>query len=153
MANGSVDLAPPAFDEASMLARFATGESDPAGLIAFSLHRRALAAFRQDFAIHHGRAPEASEENAFLIGEVSASRLAAYRASADALLKQTGSRMTGTPKRKARWPWFGMWIDAPMAPGGEPEKINWRGLFIRLLVLLLAVITTAILLRILIVKN
>lgn len=137
-------------DDAAILDRFAPGGADPAGLLAYALHRQALLAFRQDFAAQRGRAPDPAEESAFLVGEFSAARLVAYRARAEAMI---GIPAMPVPKRKARWPWFGMWVDAPMAPPGQPEKINWRGLFFRLLVLLLAVVTTAILLRVLVVKS
>lgn len=137
-------------DDAAILDRFVPDGADPADLLAYALHRQALLAFRRDFASQRGRAPEPAEESAFLVGEFSAARLAAYRARAEAMI---GVPVTLKPKRKARWPWFGMWIDAPMAPSGQPEKINWRGLFLRLLVLLLAVVTTAILLRVLVVKS
>lgn len=141
-------------DDAAILDRFAPDGADPVGLLAYALHRQALLAFRQDFASQRGRAPDKGEESAFLVGEFSAARLAAYRARAEAMLAQpAGAPSAPKPVRKARWPWFGMWIDAPMAPPGQPEKINWRGLFLRLLVLLLAVVTTAILLRVLVVKS
>lgn len=134
-------------DDAAILARFAPDDADPVGLLAYALHRQALLAFRQDFATQRGRAPGPVEESAFLVGEFSAARLAAYRTRAEGMISTPA---TPAPKRKARWPWFGMWIDAP---SGLPEKINWRGLFFRLLVLLLAVVATAILLRVLVVKS
>lgn len=137
-------------DDAAILDRFAPDGSDPVGLLAYALHRQALLAFRRDFAAQRGRAPDPAEESAFLVGEFSVARLAAYHARAEAMI---GTPATPMLKRKARWPWFGMWVDAPMAPPGQPEKINWRGLFFRLLVLLLAVVTTAILLRVLVVKS
>lgn len=137
-------------DDAAVLDRFAPDGADPAGLLAYALHRQALLAFRRDFAAQRGRAPDIGEESAFLVGEFSAARLAAYRARAEAMI---GTPAAPGPKPKARWPWFGMWVDAPVAPSGQPEKINWRGLFFRLLVLLLAVVTTAILLRVLVVKS
>lgn len=140
-----------ALDEAAVLARYILDASDAIGHIAYALHRRALLAFRQEFLTQHGRLPDAREEGAFLIGEISEARLQAYRASAGSMA--TPATRPDAPKRKARWPWFGMWVDAPMAPSGQPEAINWRGLFMRLIVLLLAVITTAILLRVLIVKS
>ena len=150
---------PGTLDDAAVLARFAADETDVAGLIAYSLHRRALLAFRRDFEARHARPVTQAEESVFLIGEVSDARIAAYRAHAAAMTGQSGTGQSGPqpapsrPRRKARWPWFGMWVDAPMAPNGEPEKINWKGLFLRLLVLLLAVVTTAVLLRILVVKS
>lgn len=157
---------PAGLDDAALLARFIVGEADAIALIAYALHRRALIAFRRDFEARHARTVSPEEEGVFLIGEVSDARIAAYRASAQ-MIRANEQTMTeqpaagkfaafpspAKPKRRARWPWFGMWVDAPMAPNGEPEKINWKGLFLRLLVLLLAVMTTAILLRILVVKS
>lgn len=137
-------------DDGAILARFVPDGTDPAGLLAYALHRQALLAFRLDFTAQRGRAPDQAEEGAFLIGEFSAARLAAYRSRAEAMISTPAAP---APRRRARWPWFGMWVDAPMAPSGQPEKINWRGLFLRLLVLLLAVVTTAILLRVLVVKS
>ncbi len=158
--NETAGKTPSALDEAAILARFAPDGADAAGLIAYALHRRALLAFRAEFASRQGRAPGPDEENTFLIGEVSEGRIAAYRASARAMIG-AGAETTASapamppvkPKRKARWPWFGVWVDAPMAPSGEPETINWRGLLFRLLTLLAAVVTTAILLRVLVVKS
>lgn len=135
-------------EDAAVLDRFAPDGVDPAGLLAYALHRQALLAFRQDFTAQRGQAPDAAEESAFLVGEFSAARLAAYRTRAEAMMARPAP-----PKRKARWPWFGMWVDAPLALPGAPDRINWKGLFLRLLVLLLAVVTTAILLRILVVKT
>ncbi len=157
---------PGAIDEAAILARFAPEAADPVGLVAYGLHRRALIGFRAEFERQHARAATAEEEAVFMIGEISEHRIAAYRASAASMASSSAdfsganavpaaspaSASGRAPKRKPRWPWFGMWVDAPMAPASEPERLNWRGLFWRLLTLLLAVITTAILLRALVVK-
>jgi len=159
-ASSGEETRPGGLDDAALLARLAAEEADAAGLIAYALHRRALLAFRRDFKARHAREPAPEEEGVFLIGEVSDARIVAYRASAQVLLDRQAAAGRGgalpapaKPKQRARWPWFGMWVDAPMAPGGEPEKINWKGLLFRLLVLLLAVVTTAILLRVLVVKS
>lgn len=143
-----------ALDEAAILARFAGDAADVPGHLAYALHRKALLAFRESFGAHHGRAPAEAEEAAFLIGEMSAPRVEAYRAAALAMLAAGGAVVPEPPPpRKARWPWFGMWVDAPLAPPGEAGAINWRGLFGRLAVLMLAVIATALLLRILFTQN
>ena len=150
---------PDGLDDAALLARFTASKTDVTGLIAYALHRRALIAFRLDFEARHTRTATQAEQDVFLIGEISDARIAAYRAIAEAMQGQalpgqsSAQPAVSKPKRRARWPWFGMWIDAPMAPNGEPEKINFKGLFIRLFVLLLAVVTTAILLRVLVVKS
>lgn len=138
-------------DEAQILARFVPASDDSIGLLAYALHRRVLIAFRAEFARTTGREPEPGEEAAFLVGELSEPRLASYRAEASSLVSPTPVAAV-SPKRKARWPFFGLWVDAPLAPSGEPGTINWRGLMWRLAILLASVITTAVLLRVLVVK-
>ena len=136
--------------EADILRAFGAEADDAAALAAYALHRRARLDFEARFAEKHGREPEQAERDAFLLGEITATRIAAYRAEAERLMKP------GTPPklaRKPRWPFFGLWVDAPMAPSLAPEPVNWRGLFTRLLVLLLAVVVTAILLRVLFVQR
>jgi hypothetical protein len=139
-------------EDAAILPRFAPDDRDLVGLAAYALHRRALHGFRAGFHARHGRAPTAEEEGIFLIGEISEARIAAYRAMAEAI-GRGDARKPAAPKRKARWPWFGLWVEAPMAPSGTPETINWRGLLGRLFVLLLAVVVTALMLRVLMVKS
>jgi hypothetical protein len=140
--------------EAVTLTRFGADADDLIALAAYALHRRAFIDFGADFATQHGREPKDGEIAAFLVGETSASRIALYRREAEILARREAPAGTsGKPQaclpHKARWPWFGMWIDAPLAPPGQPERINWRGLFSRLGTLLLAVIVTAIALRLL----
>jgi hypothetical protein len=134
-------------DEAERIARYApSGEAE--GLLAYALHRRALVAFRAEFLARQARAPESGEEAAFLIGEDAPERIESYRQQARAL-------MAAPPKppaaKRTRWPFYGQWVDAPLQDPGQP--INWRGLFMRLATLLLAVIATAVLLRVLVVKS
>jgi hypothetical protein len=148
--------APPSgLDDVAILARFVAGPEDAPGLIAYALHRKALMAFRDGFRTHHGRDAGDGDEAAFLIGEISEARLEAYRKAAAALIPEASSAAAPPPqpKRRTRWPWFGMWVDAPLGPAGDPDRINWRGLFGRLFVLLLAVVVTALLLRLLFVKT
>ncbi|OYU48627.1 MAG: hypothetical protein CFE31_09240 [Rhizobiales bacterium PAR1] len=142
---------PGMLDEAQIFARFILAPDDSTGLLAYALHRRALLAFRADFDRTAGRGPEPAEEAAFLVGELSEPRLASYRAEASSLALPT-LLPVAPPKRKARWPFFGLWVDAPLAPSGEPGTINWRGLMWRFAILLASVITTAVLLRVLVVK-
>lgn len=136
--------------ELEILLAFGAEADDAAALTAYALHCRARLEFEAHYVEHHGRVPEGAALEAFLLGELTPSRLAAYRAEAGRILKQ------GRPAKalaKARWPFFGLWVDAPMAPSGTAEPLNWRGLLLRLFVLLLAVITTAILLRVLFVSK
>jgi hypothetical protein len=141
-------------DEAERIARYApNGEAE--GLLAYALHRRALLAFRADFTTRHARAPEVGEEAAFLIGEDLPERIAAYRRDARAMMATPAPASPpekNVPvKKRIRFPFFGQWIEAP--PNYDPDQpVNWRGLMLRLVVLLLAVIGTAVLLRVLVVK-
>ena len=147
----AVEPSPTIPDDAQIHARFVQKSDDAIGLLAYALHRRALLAFHTEFAQTMARAPDPAEEAAFLVGEISGPRLASYRNEASLLITPAAATPVAG-KRKARWPFFGLWVDAPMAPSGEPEKINWRGLMLRLAILLASVITTAILIRILVVK-
>jgi hypothetical protein len=154
-----VSSGPVGIGQPGLLQRFATVPGDAVGLAAYGLHCRAADDFRRDFLAHHGRLPSDSEEKVFLIGEQSETRIAAYRQTARAMIEtqlradKPSSPSGSPPLRKPRWPWFGMWVEAPMAPAGSPETINWRGLFGRLAILLLAVVATALLLRILVAKS
>lgn len=152
----------PGLDEAAILARFVSSPADAEGHVAYALHRRALVDFGADFERHHGRAPDDAERVAFLVGETGAARIAAYRAMALAMMKnETASSPKETassgpaPDSKARparrLSWFGLW-GAPILIDAEAGPVNWRGLLLRLFVLLLAVIATAILLRVLVVQ-
>ncbi|HRE21027.1 MAG TPA: hypothetical protein PKW21_08345 [Rhabdaerophilum sp.] len=137
-------------DDGGILHAFGANADDAVALAAYALHRRARLDFEARFAAKHGREPDDAERDAFLLGEVTKVRIAAYRAEAERLMKPG---VSPKPPRKARWPFFGLWVDAPMGPSPISESLNWRGLFIRLVVLLLAVIVTAILLRVLFVQR
>lgn len=142
-------------DEATRFARFVSGNDDIEGMLAHALHIRAFAAFRTRFADEAGRAPAESDETAFLIGETDPTRIAWYREEA---MRMLAARSTGTtPGKSARpdplprpWPYFGILPEAARA-AAEAGGVNWRGLLVRLVVLLLAVIITALLLRVLVV--
>lgn len=136
--------------ESEILRVFGADKDDAQALAAYALHRRVRLDFETRFAERHGREPGEAEREAFLLGEMTPARIAAYRAEAARLMTPAAS-----PKapRKGRWPFFGLWVDAPMGPSSISEPINWRGLFSRLLVLLLAVVVTAILLRVLFVQR
>jgi hypothetical protein len=138
-------------DEAAILTRFAPGEADPAGLVAYALHRRALIAFRSEFTRRTGAAPSAEAEQAFLISETTPARLASYREDA---LRRLGPSPTApaepAPRRRPRW--MAVLGGPPMVMPDQPDKVNWRGLLYRLGMLLLAVIATSLLLRVLFVR-
>lgn len=152
--NSHPEPSPAALDEAAILARFVQGEGDAEGLLAYALHRHALLAFRQEFASRTGAAPSAEAENAFLIGETSPHRIATYRAEAAA---QLASRSPAAAKEampaKPRRRWLALFDGPPMLVPDQPEKVNWKGLIYRLTVLLLAVVATALLLRVLFVSK
>lgn len=139
-------------DEAAILARFVAGEADTAGLVAYALHRRALLAFRAEFARRTGALPSAEAEQAFLISEITEERLADYRAEAGRRLgtKPVPKEAPPAPRRRTRW--MAVFGGPPMLMPDQPDKVNWRGLLYRLGVLLLAVIVTSLLLRILFVR-
>ncbi len=136
--------------ESDILRAFGADKDDAQALAAYALHRRARLDFETRFAEKQGREPGDAEREAFLLGEITPTRIAAYRAEAERLMKPTTSP---NPPRKARWPFFGLWVEAPLSPNLTAEPVNWRGLFSRLLVLLLAVVVTAILLRVLFVQR
>lgn len=135
-------------DEEGRIARYAP-LGDAEGLAAYALHRQALLAFRAEFAVRQGRAPDDAEEAAFLIGEEAPARIETYRQAARALMGAPASKPAA--KTRARWPFFGQWVEAPA--GFDPARpVNWRGLLARLALLMLAVVATAVLLRALFVK-
>ena len=141
--------APAQQDEAALFDRFVTDPRDLAGLAAYALHCRARMAFESEFARQYNRAPQAAEMAAFMLGETLPDRIAAYRAEAEAM---RGGEGRPQKKRAALWPFFGLWVPNPLATGTDPAKVNWRGLFWRLAILLGAVVTTALLLRVLVVR-
>ncbi|MCA1999631.1 MAG: hypothetical protein LDL25_07560 [Hyphomicrobiales bacterium] len=150
----------PAFAaEHRLQAAFIAGGEDVEGLIAYALHRRASLEFAGEFRRRHGRRPEPGEIAAFETGEIAPSRIAAYRAEARRLVeswragagqdavREQGQQPSGSAIPR-RWPWFGLLPETQPAAG----PIDWKGLTLRLLVLLLAVIVTALLLRVLVVQ-
>lgn len=141
--------APARQDEVTLFDRFVSDPRDLAGLAAYALHCRARMAFESEFLRQHARAPQAAEMAAFMLGETLPARIATYRAEAEAM---RGSGGNTEKKKTALWPFFGLWVPNPLATGTDPEKVNWRGLFWRLAILLGAVVTTALLLRVLVVR-
>jgi hypothetical protein len=146
----------PAFAaEHRLQAAFIAGGEDVEGLIAYALHRRAGLEFAGEFRRRHGRMPEPGEIVAFETAETAPSRIAAYRAEARRLAEarraRAGRDQAPPPSGVAaprRWPWLGLLPEIQPAAG----PIDWKGLTLRLLVLLLAVIVTALLLRVLVVR-
>lgn len=142
-------------DISARFARFVSGAGDVEGLLAYALHTKAFVAFRARFSDEAGRAPTDTDDIAFLIGDTDPDRIIWYRAEATRLLaaRETAAahgmpRQPGT--RRNFWPRFGLMPDAARS-AAESGPANWKGLIARLAVLLLAVITTALMLRILVI--
>jgi len=142
---------PEILDEAALLARFVTDESDTAALVAYALHRKALLAFRDDFSARTGRAPSPDAERAFLIAETAEPRMSQYREEARRRLGPAAPPLpppsVSEPAPKKRLRWMAVLGGPPMLMPDPPDTVNWRGLLARLGILLLAVIATSLLLR------
>lgn len=151
----ATDVIPPLRDETTRFARFVAGSDDIDGMLAHALHIRAFAAFRARFAAETGRVPAEADEAAFLIGETDPIRIAWYRDEAARMLAaRVATTMSGKSAQpdpgRSSWPHFGLLPEAART-AAEAGGVNWKGLLVRLVVLLLAVITTALLLRVLVV--
>lgn len=146
--------------EATMLSHFMPDDDNAEGLLAFALHRRAVLDWAKAFHASEKRPPTGEDLRQYLLGEATPRRVQEYRARAEQML---GASKTLTPlatpepaaaKPKTRksmiWPFgpgLGMVVEQPDQP------INWKGLLLRLLFLMLAVIATALVLRFFVVKS
>ena len=140
-------------EEDAVIGLFAPDEADAIGLLAYALHRRSRLAFRADYVERTGNPPSPEADMAFLIAETTAGRLAAYRDEARRMIS-VGAAPAPAPTRPdpppvKRWS-FGM---PAMTMPGEPVRVNWKGLMYRLTMLMLAVIATALLLRVLFLRG
>lgn len=156
-----ITIPTPFFQETAMLSRFAPQDDDVHGLLAFTLHRRTLMEWVKAFEAREKRPPNPEEMHAFLLGEAAPRRIDEYRAQAARMLEASArpesspqSQPAPTPNAKPRksmiWPFgpgLGMVVEQPDTP------INWKGLLLRLLFLMLAVIATALMLRFFVVKS
>ncbi|PPD16407.1 MAG: hypothetical protein CTY25_03235 [Methylobacterium sp.] len=146
--------------ERALLAALVTGEEDAEGLVAFALHRRAFLDWISAFEASEKRQPDVGEIRLFLLGETAERRLAGYRDRASMMIdapKIDASLPPARPMPPKRqplrtwfWPWgfsTGFSVVDPNAP------MNWRGLFLRLAILGLAVVVTALALRVLVVHS
>lgn len=142
-------------EEDAVIGLFAPGEADAIGLLAYALHRRSRLTFRADYAQRTGNPPSPEAEIAFLIAETTAGRLAAYRDEARRMISLGTAPAPASiqpdppPAKRTLWS-FGM---PAMTMPGEPVRVNWKGLIYRLAMLMLAVIATALLLRILFLRG
>jgi hypothetical protein len=145
--------------ERDMASRLIREEEDPIGLIAFALHRRAFLDWQDAFLAAERRPPGDGEIRLFLLGEQAERRLQAYRERA--MLIAPASEETVAPPvpaqpmpaRKPLRTWFWPWGISPGFVVENPDQpINWKGLILRLALLALAVIVTALALRFLVVR-
>ncbi len=147
---------PEVLDEAALLARFVTDDGDPAGLVAYALHRKALLAFRADYSARTGSAPSPDAERAFLIAETAEPRMNQYHEEARRRLGTAPpplpTPVTSEPAPRKRMRWTAIFGGPPVLMPDQPDTVNWRGLLTRLGILLLAVIMTSLLLRALFVR-
>lgn len=144
--------------ERDMLARLVTGPDDAEGHLAFALHRRAVLDWLEAFEKAEGRGPDAGEMRLFLMGESAERRLVAYREQAVLMMSVPveapvpAISMPVKPKPRLRtwfWPWG---FSTGFAVENPDQPLNWKGLFWRLLLLGLAVVVTALALRIFVVR-
>ncbi|CAN1490503.1 hypothetical protein MCEMSEM23_00177 [Rhabdaerophilaceae bacterium] len=161
-----MNQAKPEFDaafaaEREMLSRLVTGDEDAAGLIAYSLHRRAVVDWVEAFMAAESRFPDAGEWRVFLLGEGADRRIAAYReraalmlAADEPALPMPAPALSMPPKRQPLRTWFWPWgFPSTFVVENPDQSLNWRGLLWRLLLLTLAVIVTALALRIFVIRS
>ena len=74
-----------------MLGLLAKSENDLAGLIAYGFYKLSKRDWLKAFREAHGRGPSEAELDAFIIGEGTPRRIAAYRQQAEAALGRSGS--------------------------------------------------------------
>jgi hypothetical protein len=135
----------------TILAQFMTEPEDATGLAAYALHRRALAEFIRNFTASTGKAPDETVIAQFLIGETMPGRIDSYRAEAKRLIMQQMGGSVGRPPTMPDPKRFFSWgLGEAIAHAEKP--LPWRALAKRLLLLLAAVIVTALLLRVLVVS-
>ncbi len=144
--------------EREMLASLISDEVDAEGHLAFALHRRAVLDWLEAFEKSEGRAPDAGEMRLFLMGEKAERRIASYREQAALMISVPAEApipalvMPEKPRPRLRtwfWPWG---FSTGFALENPDQPLNWKGLFWRLLVLGLAVVVTALALRIFVVR-
>ena len=143
-------------EEAAMLAKLMHHDEDAEGLLAFALHRRAVLDWVAAFQEHEHRAPHIAELRQFLLGEAAPRRMGEYRERASVMVavERTGKATPDVQKKeqsaKAEVSKTMMW---PFGPGlgfavEQPGRsLNWKALLLRLVLLMIAVIVTALMLR------
>ena len=148
--------------ERAIFARFVLGDEDSEGLLAFGLHRRAFLDWQDAYSGKHGVAPDSAAIDSFLLGETHERRIRDYRERANLMMASSaepaepvqGDRKIPAPKPRPLRTWFWPWgFPSGFVVENPDQPINWKGLFWRLLLLLLAVVVTAVLLRVLVVRG
>lgn len=154
-ASDPLNSAPPISD-AALLTLYAPDKAEPVNLLAYALHRHALVEWVEAFTAKTQHAPDAAAFSQFYIGETMPGRIAAYRAEAARIM---GARATSTtpatkpelstkPNPRSFLTWG---LEEAIANAKAP--IPWRALAMRLFILLLAVVVTALVLRVLFVPK
>ncbi|MCU0819374.1 MAG: hypothetical protein MUF11_08695 [Beijerinckiaceae bacterium] len=145
--------------ERELLAALVKDEEDAEGLVAFALHRRAFLDWCAAFEASEKREPDSGEIRLFLMGETAERRIAAYRERAAMMIdapKIDASAPPAMPMPAKRQPlrtWFWPWGFSSGFVVADPDApMNWRGLFLRLLMLGAAVVVTALALRVFVVR-
>jgi hypothetical protein len=129
-----------------LFSRFVETPEDTPGLLAYALHRQTLRDWEALIREREGAPPDLGAIRAFEIAEALPGRIMAYRALAEQRLSasrgQTRPRLIPRPDPRA----FVFWGLSPAAQEGESAP-PWGAFFIRLLLLLVAVVASALLMR------
>lgn len=139
-------------------------DDDHEGMIAFTLHRRAVFDWQDAYRARHGKAPASEALEDFLLGERAERRVWDYRERANLMLATptdvteftdaAKATVSQAPKKQPLRTWFWPWGVATAFAIDTPEQsLNWKGLFLRLAMLLAAVIVTSLLLRVFVVQG
>ena len=150
-----------AVNEARILAALVSGPDDAEGMIAFALHRQAAMEWRGVFLASRKAQPDAEDYELFMLGEEMPGRIAGYKERAALLLAaqageaadmQASDKAPSAKQTRLRsifWPWG---ITSGFRADLAEKPVNWRGLFVRLALLGLAVIVTALFFRLFVPK-
>jgi hypothetical protein len=146
--------------ERDMLCLLVSDDEDAEGLLAFALHRRAYIDWADAYRAARGAEPDDKTLADFMLGETAERRIRDYRERASLMLavppEPAPAQQAPTkaqPPRTIRtwfWPWG---FPQAFAPDTPDQPVNWKGLASRLVLLMLAVIVTALLMRFLFVRH
>lgn len=145
----------PPVSDAGILTLYAPDKADAIGLLAYALHRHTVIEWVEAFTTKTERAPDAAAFSQFYIGETMPGRIAAYRAEAERVLEgekpQRITKAEASPLKPTSRSFLTWGLEEAIANAKAP--IPWRALAIRLFILLLAVVVTALVLRVLFVPQ